>query len=80
MEEAAFLFTIPYTGTWGVVIGKATGAGACTEIQRGTHYNVCLSNTDLILQTQPWLVLSDLPSKMTPSQTQKCFYIPKEDT
>lgn len=33
MEEAVFFFTIPYTGTWGVVIGKATGAGAFAEIE-----------------------------------------------
>lgn len=32
-------FTIPYTGTWGVVIGKATGAGAFTEEKRKTIYH-----------------------------------------
>lgn len=33
LSEIRRLFTIPYTGTWGVVIGKATGAGACAEQQ-----------------------------------------------
>lgn len=40
-------FTIPYTGTWGVVIGKATGAGACTKKKRGTQYTTFCLNLDL---------------------------------
>lgn len=40
----SLFFTIPYTGTWGVVIGKATGAGACTEKNTKTK---CSLNFDL---------------------------------
>lgn len=33
--EIRLFFTIPYTGTWGVVIGKATGAGAFWQHETG---------------------------------------------
>lgn len=42
-------FTIPYTGTWGVVIGKATGAGAFAEQKRVIQQTVLWLHSVLIL-------------------------------
>lgn len=50
LSEIRRLFTIPYTGTWGVVIGKATGAGACAEQQEHNRLFVAELQSDLKLK------------------------------
>lgn len=56
--ETRMLFTIPYTGTWGVVIGKATGAGAWGGHERIQSYShvasVCpVRSTFLLSRSYP---------------------------
>lgn len=48
--EIRRLVTIPYTGTWGVVIGKATGAGACAQQQEHNRLFLAELQFDLKLK------------------------------